>query len=217
MGCILNGIRGGLLVATECFDCCFQYRTSRPSPYLNGIALAGGATIALILAALIYVVIILADNGVSIATTYLIAHCLSLDMGFHKEHTPGELLERIDGDVDALSNFFSQFVIYLLTNVVLLIGVLIALFFADWRAGLAMTCCAIITLLILMRIRRIATPRWVAYRQMQATFFGFLGEYLAGTEDIRANGAATYVLQRFYVFLRPLRISNRKAEMASNY
>ena len=34
-------------------------------------------------------------------------HVLELDMGFHKAHTPGELIERIDGDVIALSNFFS--------------------------------------------------------------------------------------------------------------
>ena len=39
--------------------------------YFIDTILAGGATIALILAALIYVVITLADNGVSIATTYL--------------------------------------------------------------------------------------------------------------------------------------------------
>ena len=201
--------------------------------YFIDTILAGGAFFALILAALLYVTITLADNGVSIATTYLsetvawtatnrlradlVAHCLSLDMGFHKEHTPGELLERIDGDVDALSNFFSQFVIYLLTNAVLMIGVLIALFFTDWRAGLVMTGCAIATLLILMRIRRIATPRWVIFRQLQATFYGFLGEYLAGTEDIRANGASAYVLRRFYAFLRPLWSGMRKAQMASEY
>ena len=32
-------------------------------------------------------------------------------MGFHKDHTPGELIERIDGDVTALANFFSAFII----------------------------------------------------------------------------------------------------------
>ncbi len=62
-----------------------------------------------------------------------------IDTILHKAHTPGELIERIDGNVDALSNFFSQFVIYLLTNIVLLLGVLIALYLADWRAGLLMT------------------------------------------------------------------------------
>ena len=38
----------------------------------------------------------------------LLRHCLDLDMTFHKAHRPGELTERIDTDVDALSNFFSR-------------------------------------------------------------------------------------------------------------
>ena len=201
--------------------------------YFIDTILGGGAASLLMLASLLYVGVTLADNAASIATTYLsetvawtatnrlridlVAHCLSLDMGFHKAHTPGELIERIDGDVDALSNFFSQFVIYLLTNIVLLLGVLIALYIADWRAGLVMTTVTTINLLILLRIRSIATPRWVAYRQLTAEFFGFLGEFLAGTEDIRANGATGYVLRRFSAFLRPLLVGNRRAQMASAY
>jgi len=36
-------------------------------------------------------------------------HLLRLDMSFHKTRTPGEMIQRIDGDIDGLSNFFSQF------------------------------------------------------------------------------------------------------------
>jgi len=43
-------------------------------------------------------------------------HYLRLDMTFHNARTPGELIERIDADVTALSNFFSQFVIRVLGN-----------------------------------------------------------------------------------------------------
>ncbi len=41
----------------------------------------------------------------------LFEHALRLDMRFHKDRTPGEMIERIDGDVTSVSNFFSQFVI----------------------------------------------------------------------------------------------------------
>ena len=194
--------------------------------------LARGLSSTLALYALLLVVVTLADEGVSVATTYLsesvawtatnqlrtdlLAHCLSLDMGFHKAHTTGEMIERIDGDVDALSNFFSQFIVYLLTNVVLLIGVLIAVYFADWRAGLVLTAFSLTTLLILLRLRRYANPLWVSYRQLVATFYGFLGEHLAATEDMRANGATGYIMQRFYQLLRPLLRSNRRARMATS-
>ena len=41
----------------------------------------------------------------------LLLHVLNLDLSFHNSHTPGELIQRIDEDVNRLSNFFSQFVI----------------------------------------------------------------------------------------------------------
>ncbi len=194
--------------------------------------IARGPSALLALYALLLVAITLVDESVSVATTYLsesvawtatnqmrtdlLAHCLSLDMGFHKARTAGEMIERIDGDVDALSNFFSQFVLFLLTNVVLLVGVLIAVYFADLRAGLVLTAFSVVTLLILMRLRRYAIPLAIDYRQQVATFYGFLGEHVAGTEDMRANGATGYILRRFYQLLRPLLRSNRRARMAGS-
>ena len=201
--------------------------------YFLDTLIAKGAVSTLIWCVVLLVLVTLADGGASVATTYLsenvawtatnqmrtdlVAHCITLDMGFHKAHTAGELIERIDGDVDALSNFFSQFVIFLLTNIVLLIGVLIAVYLADWRAGLLLTVFALAALLVLMRIRRYANPLWVTYRQIVATFFGFLGEHLAATEDMRANGATGYVMQRFSRLLRPYLRSFRRAEMAGAY
>ena len=60
-------------------------------------------------------------------------------MVFHKGRTPGELIERIDGDVTALANFFSQFVVRVLGNVILMLGVLIVLLIEDYRIGVVMT------------------------------------------------------------------------------
>jgi ATP-binding cassette subfamily B protein len=37
----------------------------------------------------------------------LLLHCLRLDMNFYKDHAPGEMIERVDGDVNLLGNFFS--------------------------------------------------------------------------------------------------------------
>src|ERR671920_73944 len=55
----------------------------------------------------------------------LTRHCLGLDLTFHKDRTPGELIERIDGDVTALATFFSQLVIQVLGNILLAVGILV--------------------------------------------------------------------------------------------
>ena len=57
----------------------------------------------------------------------LARHCLGLDMSFHTSRTPGELIERIDGDVTALSNFFSQFSVRVFGGALMLIGILVIL------------------------------------------------------------------------------------------
>ncbi len=67
----------------------------------------------------------------------LALHLLRLDMTFHKARTPGELIERVDGDVTSLAVFFSRFVVNVFGNLLLLLGVLIVVAYVDLRAGLA--------------------------------------------------------------------------------
>lgn len=132
----------------------------------------------------------------------LTLHALRLDLSFHKGRTPGEMIERIDGDVTVLANFFSQFVLLVFANGLLLVGVLAVLYGVDWRAGAALTMFTLLNLLALLRTRSVALLGWQVARQASAEYFGFLGERLAGTEDIRANGAEGYVMRTFYQMLR---------------
>ncbi|MFN2144122.1 MAG: ABC transporter transmembrane domain-containing protein, partial [Anaerolineales bacterium] len=85
----------------------------------------------------------LGENVAWLATNSLRAdlalHCLKLDMSFHKRYKPGELIERLDGDVTQLANFFSQLVIQLGSNLLLILGVLTLLWVQDWRIGFFIT------------------------------------------------------------------------------
>ncbi len=130
--------------------------------------------------------------------------CLGLDMSFHAGKTPGEMIERIDGDVMALSNFFSQFILQVFGNGLLVAGILMVLVREDWRISLALTFFVCLTIAMLLRLANIATASWEAERQSSATLYGFLEERLSGTEDIRSNNAKNYVLDRFYRLTRDL-------------
>ncbi|GGA14135.1 helicase [Paenibacillus marchantiophytorum] len=139
----------------------------------------------------------------------LAAHCLSLDMSFHKSHTSGSLIERVDGDVNALANFFSSMIIHLVGNVLLMAGIIILLFRENWLIGLGMAFFVVFAVFMIQWIRKFAVPVWASWRQANAEFYGFIGEHLEGTEDIRANGAVGFVMNRFYTMLRvmlPLRV-----------
>lgn len=145
----------------------------------------------------------------------LAAHCLKLDLSFHKSRTPGEMVERIDGDITALSSFFSQMIIDLLANLALMLGVLVLLFREDWRAGLALTAFAVVTLWVLGRVHAYAVPIWTEHRQVSAESYGFVGEVLAGTEAVRSAGAEGHMLHRFLTIVQGWYRASVRAVMTS--
>lgn len=186
--------------------------------YFIDTAVSGGSQQKLLIAAFLFIVIAILTQVLTIAATYfgetvawtatnalrldLAKHCLHLDLSFHKSHTPGELLERVDGDVNLLSRFFSQLVIHVLGNGILLFGILIILFIENPLAGASLSLFSLMALTLLLGVQSFAVVPWTDYRQMSADFFGFLGEHLAGREDLRANGAFKYVMRRFHELLQ---------------
>jgi ATP-binding cassette, subfamily B, bacterial len=134
----------------------------------------------------------------------LTLHCLKLDISFHHTHPPGEMIERLDGDINALFRFFSQFIVRILGNLILLVGILIVLFGEDWRIGLALTLYVGLALGALLRLQGIAVPHFRAFRATTGELSGFWEERLTATEDIQAVGAKPYVMQGSFQRLRLL-------------
>jgi ABC-type multidrug transport system fused ATPase/permease subunit len=188
---------------------------------------AAGADLRLMAA--LFVGLALVQQGVAVLATYvgerlgwsttnalredLTRHCLGLDLGFHKARTPGELIERIDGDVTALASFFSQFVVQVVGNVLLLLGVIVLVWVVDWRVGAGLVGFAVVSLLVMGRMRGITVPYWRRARQASAALYGFLEERLGGTEDVRANGAGAYVMRRLHQPLRERILTNCRARV----
>ena len=186
--------------------------------YFIDEALAGSPVSRLVGAAALFTVIAIAQQIVNVLAAYasgrvgwaatnalradLAKHCLSLDMSFHNEHTPGEMIERIDGDANELGGFFSTFVISLLGNVLLLVGILVLLFREDWRAGLALTAFSAVMLTVLARMRHLSVAHSKAERDASTETFGFIEERLSGREDIWSSGGKPYVDRRFRELLR---------------
>lgn len=128
----------------------------------------------------------------------LMAHCLVLDPAFHEAHPPGEMIERIDGDLTGLSQFFSQFLLNVVGSLLLLVGVLAVVWVESPFASACLTAFAAAALLLLVAIRRVSAGAWERSREASAELFGFLEERLAGTQDIRSFGAEAYTLRGFY-------------------
>ncbi len=181
-------------------------------------ALAGSPVSRLMGAAALFTAIALVQQVIDVLATYtrgrvgwtatnalradLAKHCLSLDMSFHNDRAPGEMIERIDGDANELGGFFSTFVANLLANVLLLIGILALLFREEWRAGLALTIFTAVMLAVLARMRHISIAHSKAERDASTDAFSFIEERLSGREETWANNAKPYVDRRFRELMR---------------
>ncbi|MEM7029980.1 MAG: ABC transporter ATP-binding protein [Chloroflexota bacterium] len=182
--------------------------------YFIDTALTGETSASLMGIALLFLGLGLLNQVLNIAAAYfstdiawfatnalrndLVTHCLKLDMSFHNEHLPGEMIERIDGDIGTLANFFSKFSIELAGGFLVLIGINVLMFVEDWRLGLAFLGMSIVALLLVNTVRGKASPYWGKAREARADMIGFLEERLGGIEDIRTAGAISYTMRRFY-------------------
>jgi ABC-type multidrug transport system fused ATPase/permease subunit len=134
-------------------------------------------------------------------------------MSFHNARTPGEMIERVDGDVGKLTHLLSHLIIDLARSALLIIGALVLLIGIDWRIGLPVII-AIAVCAVALRLLEPAQTRANAHeREMSAELFGFVEERLSGSEDIRANGATRYVLSQHIRRSRSLLRAAFKAEL----
>ncbi len=132
----------------------------------------------------------------------LSAHLFALDMGFHNDTTPGEMIERVDGDVTALSQFISRFLVRLIAAGVLLAGVVVVSWIESPVMGLSISIYVVLVVALLVRLRGVAVAAAEEERETSAHLYGFIEERLAGIDDIRALGAGKFTMTRFIPVMR---------------
>jgi ATP-binding cassette subfamily B protein len=145
----------------------------------------------------------------------LLSHCLRLDRTFHLAHTQGVLIERIDGDVEILGNFFSQFVIRIVGSGLLLIGILVLIACVNILVGALFAAYLILAFSLIAQLQKKITVAYKNTRQATAELSGFMGEQITGREDIIGNGAAKYVFNGFFALQKKFNTASLKSSLYS--
>ncbi|MCM3290258.1 ABC transporter ATP-binding protein/permease [Paenibacillus sp. MER 180] len=213
-----------LLVSTAC-----QLINPQLVQQFIDTAAAQGAISTLLTLAGIYLLIAVFTQFITVAISYvgndiswratntlrgdLLRHCLGLDMHFHNRKTPGEMIERIDGDVTGMSNFFAMFIAQVIGSFILLIGILGYMFTVNWPIAAVMTVFTLLSIGSMVFIRNMGVNSSKDERSASAALFGLIEERIAGIEDVQANGAVPYVMNRFHGAMRKVFLSGRKAWM----
>ncbi|WP_068780759.1 ABC transporter ATP-binding protein [Paenibacillus sp. GM2] len=192
-------------------------------------AAADGLVSSLLVLAGAFLVVAVSNQLITVAVSYigndvawrstnklrgdLLRHCLKLDMRFHNLKTPGEMIERVDGDVTGISNFFAMFIVQVIGSFVLLAGILGYMYNVNALIAGVMTLFTLLAILFMVIIRNLGVQSSKKEREASAALFGLIEERIAGIEDVQANGHVPYVMNRFYRAMRSVAITGRRAWM----
>ena len=124
-------------------------------------------------------------------------HVLGLDHEFHRTHTPGELIQRVDGDVTSVSDFLGRVVPKVVGALTLVSGMLVVLAFIDWRVAVGALLYVVLAGASVVRGRHRAVGESSDEMGAYATLYGGIEERLTASEDLRANGAGRHAMWRF--------------------
>ncbi|MBK5333841.1 MAG: ABC transporter ATP-binding protein [Ilumatobacteraceae bacterium] len=133
-------------------------------------------------------------NGIRIR---LARHVLGLSHAFHRQHTPGELIQRVDGDVTSVSDFMGRVIPRAAGALFTMVGMIGVLVVVDWRlaVGAAAYVSAAVGIVVSGRHRAVgeSSDEMGSY----ARLYGGIEERLTAAEDLRSNGAGAHAMWRF--------------------
>jgi ABC-type multidrug transport system fused ATPase/permease subunit len=123
-------------------------------------------------------------------------HLSRLSFSFYDRARTGDLMSRVTADVDVLNNFFGRAAVIVLTNLLILVGILGVLIAWDWRLGLVYLGLLPLIALGMWAYARRVRPAWRRVRRQIAALTGTLQESLAGILVVKLFGREAFERER---------------------
>jgi len=119
-----------------------------------------------------------------------------LSFSFYDRARTGDLMSRVTADVDVLNNFFGRAAVIVLTNLLILAGMLGVLVAWDWRLGLAYLGLLPLIALGMWAYARRVRPAWRRVQRQIAGLTATLQESLAGILVVKLFGRESFERER---------------------
>ena len=114
---------------------------------------------------------------------------LGLNHEFHRQHTPGELIQRVDGDVTSVSDFMGRVIPRAAGALFMMVGMIGVLVVVDWRLAVGAIVYVGAAVGVVVRGRHRAVGESSDEMGSYARLYGGIEERLTAAEDLRSNGA----------------------------
>ncbi len=159
------------------------------------IGLIQGVTLLLQYIQRVWLEIIGQDIMVSLKTK-LFGHILSLDVSFFDRNPVGRLMARVESDTESLRMMFTNTVVLLVGDVILVAGIFAIMFYYSWRMASILVMIIPIVGTLIYIFEKKTTPRFLEVRKKMAEVTGTLTEFLHGMSIIQIFHRGAYARER---------------------
>ena len=126
----------------------------------------------------------------------LFDHILSLNVSFFDKNPVGRLMARIESDTEALRMMFTNTVVLLIGDLILIAGIFGVMFYYSWRLALILFMVMPLAAILTYIFQHITTPRFLAVRKKMAEVTATLTEFLHGMSIIQIFHRGRYARQK---------------------
>ncbi len=126
----------------------------------------------------------------------MLKNLLQLDMEFYHNNPIGELVECVEGDILILSNNISTFVLDIISNIIILSGILIIIFLNSVLLGCIFVLCSVISIIMMLRQSKKDTSSLETVRKNMAEVNALVTESIAGREELHSLNAKDKILAK---------------------
>ena len=127
----------------------------------------------------------------------IFAHLQRLSLSFFNRNPVGRLTLRVTNDVETLNELFTSGLVEFAADLLLLGGVIVMMFWTDWRLALATMAVTPLVLGATLAFRSVARARYREMRDKIARLNSTLSEYVNGMRTIQTFGRERSCLERF--------------------
>lgn len=126
----------------------------------------------------------------------IFAHILSLPVSFFDAHPVGRLMARVESDTEALRLLFTNAVVLVVGDLLLMAGLWGVMLYVNARLALAVIAVLPVLVIVLYTFNRITVPRFLEVRRKMAEVTATLTEYLHGMSIVQIFHRGEYVRRR---------------------
>jgi len=127
----------------------------------------------------------------------LLRHIMQLDSGFFQIHPPGQLIERVQGDVGVINGVWGTILTALARDVVSLIGLLAVALWIDWQWTLIAIVGVPLLIMPSVLVQRYIRRRARDTREIAGKISTRLDEVFHGINPIKLNALEEYQARRY--------------------